>query len=83
MAETVLAGEKIEEFTLRDAAARLALRDAIIPELPNDFFMRDSPRNGCDGKRQDKQIQHLLRRVHCVARSIKPYEHGTAILPRP
>jgi hypothetical protein len=56
VAETVFASEEIKEFALEDESAGFAVRDAEVMEFPNDFFMRDGPRNGCNGKGDDKQI---------------------------
>jgi hypothetical protein len=56
VAETVFASEEIEEFALEDESARFAVRDAKVMEFPNDFFMRDGPRNRCNRKGDNKQI---------------------------
>ena len=59
VAETVFASEKVKEFALEDEPARFAVRDAEVMEFSNDFFMRDGPGNGCNGKGNDKQRENL------------------------
>jgi hypothetical protein len=64
VAETIFAGEEVKEFALEDESARFAVRDAEVMEFPNDFFVRDGPRNGCNRKGDNKQIQNLQRYIH-------------------
>ena len=40
VAETVFAGEEIEEFTLEAEPARFAVGDAEVMKFSNDFFVR-------------------------------------------
>jgi len=56
VAETVFASEEIEEFALEDESARFAVRDTEVMKFPDDFFVRDGPCNGCNGKGDNKQI---------------------------
>jgi hypothetical protein len=54
MAEAVFACKQVEKLTLVDAPANLTFRHAIIPEFAHDFFVRDRPRNGSDGKGENE-----------------------------
>lgn len=55
VAEAVFASEQVEKFAFEDETAGLAVRDAEFMEFAYDFFMRDGPRNGCNGESDDKQ----------------------------
>jgi hypothetical protein len=56
VAETVFAGKEIEEFPFGNSPTRFALPHAVFTKFPNDFFMRNGPRDGCDWNSDDEQI---------------------------
>jgi hypothetical protein len=56
VAEAVFAGKEIEELTFGNQPACFALPYAVFTKFPNDLFMRNGPRDGCDWNSDDEQI---------------------------
>ena len=61
VAEAVLAGEKIEKFSLYDVAAFLAAADTVLSNLSEHLLMRDRPRNRRNGDGKNEQPDNLGR----------------------
>jgi hypothetical protein len=70
VAEAVLAGEEVEEFTWDEAAAILALVFAPVAWLAKDLFVGDSPSDTRYGECEDEEIGELALQRH---------EHGSGI----
>ncbi len=77
MTEAVFAREEVKEFPDEDIFSMFTFIHEIFPWFPEDFFMRYSPRNTCDGNRTDKQQSNLVK--ECIhkeswAKTIPPYQ---------
>jgi hypothetical protein len=70
MAKAVLAGEKMEEFSLIPAATISAFFFAPLAGVASDFFVGKGPGDGGNGNGEDRQLQELLATIiHADARS--------------
>ena len=52
MAETIFAGKKKKEFSLKNGLAIFTTINTVFSWFPKKFFMRNSPRNAGNGQRQ-------------------------------
>ena len=59
MAEAVLAGEEIKEFSFVPAPAITAAPPAILARLAKDFFVGDGPGDARDGNREYEEFDQL------------------------
>lgn len=59
MAETIFAGEKIEELSLKHSLITLTSSYTIFSGFTKNLFMGDRPRNARDGKCQQKKPLNL------------------------
>ena len=61
MRETILAGEEIEEFSLRKRAACFAFAFAELAGFTEDLFVRNGPCRAGDGQRQEEKKSELMQ----------------------
>lgn len=61
MAEAILTGEQVEEFSLIEKLALLAFILAEIARFPKDFLMRNGPRDAGDSEAQQQKEAKLMR----------------------
>jgi hypothetical protein len=59
MAETILAGEKIEKFSLQQRFTLLTSIHAVVPWLSEYFFVRHRPRHAGNRDGQQKEPSGL------------------------
>ena len=64
MAKAIFAGKDVEEFSLQDSAAALALRLAVVSPLAEDLFLRDRPGDGRHDERKNDDPKYLPRDRH-------------------
>ena len=81
MAEAVLAGEEIEEFSLVPAKAVVTATFAVLAWFAKDFFVRHGPGNARDRNCQHKQFDDLQpqrrHRFDCNRAAAAPDEAST------
>jgi hypothetical protein len=59
MAETIFAGKKVEEFALQDRFATFGFCKAVFMDLPEYFFVGESPGNASHRNGQYEKINEL------------------------
>jgi hypothetical protein len=61
VAQTVLARQRKEEFSLIEPSAAVALVDAKLSRLPENLLLCNGPANTRDRNREQQQHNHLRR----------------------
>lgn len=64
VAETIFAGEKVEEFSLHQSSAVLRFSDTKFPRFFENFFVGYGPCYACDGNCQNEKPDNLCRKFH-------------------
>jgi hypothetical protein len=64
VAETILAGKEVKEFSLSDGAAIFTFPGAVFPWFFKYFFVRNRPGDACNRNGQHKQPDNLFIQFH-------------------
>lgn len=64
VAEAILAGKEVEEFSLSGRAAVLTLVFAPVARFAEDFFVGNGPGDGRDGKGEKEEVSELPLKCH-------------------
>ena len=66
MAEAILAGKEVKEFSFNNIPAGLGSFQTEFPRLTKHFFVRYCPRNARNRYSQHEKVEYLVIRVHSV-----------------